>query len=151
VLSKHERERRDIKIMQMFVAGFSLREIGSRVNLTGGGVHKVVHRELKREAQHQQLASDEALSVYTKRLERLLAFAWKSASEGELKAIETCRRILEQMGRLYSIEDERQGVLPPNNLLQDLPDELDPRDELAKFRARQQKNAADSFVHEPAL
>lgn len=133
-LSKEERERRNHKIYALFLAGHSEREIGKAVNLTGQRVHQILRNELKNDARHRQLVTDEALALYSQRLDFLLRATWPKVVQQDLKAIETARRVLEQIGRLYDIEEERVGALPPANQLLD--DSNDPRDELAKYRQR---------------
>lgn len=133
-LSKEERERRNHKIYALFLAGHSEREIGRSVNLTGQRVHQILRNELKNDARHRQLVTDEALALYSQRLDFLLRATWPKVVQQDLKAIETARRVLEQIGRLYDIEEERVGALPPANQLLD--ESNDPRDELAKYRAR---------------
>jgi len=58
--------------MGLFIAGLSQREIGRRVNLTGQRIDQIVKQELKAEARHQSLCTDQALNIYTARLETLL-------------------------------------------------------------------------------
>lgn len=143
-LGKEERERRNHKIYALFLAGHSEREIGKAVNLTGQRVHQILRNELKNDARHRQLVTDEALALYSQRLDFLLRATWPKVVQQDLKAIETARRVLEQIGRLYDIEEERVGALPPANQLLD--DDHDPRDELAKYRARHAR-PGDSTVH----
>lgn len=133
-LTKDERTRRNQKIYALFLAGHSEREIGRAVDLTGQRVHQILRNELKNDARHRQLVTDEALALYSQRLDFLLRATWPKVVQQDLKAIETARRVLEQIGRLYDIEEERVGALPPANQLLD--DSNDPRDELAKYRAR---------------
>lgn len=138
-LPKEERERRNHKIYALFLAGHSEREIGKAVNLTGQRVHQIIRNELKNDARHRQLVTDEALALYSQRLDFLLRATWPKVVQQDLKAIETARRVLEQIGRLYDIEEERIGALPPANQLLD--DANDPRDELAKYRTRHARGA----------
>ena len=146
-LSKEERDRRNHKIYALFIAGHSEREIGKSVNLTGQRVHQILRNELKNDARHRQLVTNEALSLYGQRLDFLLRATWPKVVQQDLKAIETARRVLEQIGRLYDIEEERTGALPPANQLLD--DGNDPRDELAKYRQRHARTG-DSAVHAAA-
>jgi len=139
-LPKEQREERNRQIMGLFIAGLSQREIGRRVNLTGQRIDQIVKQELKAEARHQSLCTDQALNIYTARLETLLKACWPKVTQGDLKAIETARRVLEQMGRLYDIEEERFGALPPANELMNVDEAHDPRDELSKYRARHARN-----------
>ena len=71
-LSKEERERRNHKIYALFLAGHSEREIGRAVNLTGQRVHQILRNELKNDARHRQLVTDEALALYSQRLDFFL-------------------------------------------------------------------------------
>ena len=146
-LTKEERERRNHKIYALFLAGHSEREIGRSVNLTGQRVHQILRNELKNDARHRQLVTDEAMALYSQRLDFLLRAAWPKVVQQDLKAIETARRVPEQIGRLYDIEEERVGALPPANQLLD--DGNDPRDELAKYRQRHMRRG-DSTVR-PAV
>ena len=149
-LSRDEIARRNARIMALFIAGHSEREIGRAVNLTGQRVHQIIKAELKNEARHQKLVTDQALSLYMSRLDMLLKAVWPKVAQQDLKAIETARRLLEQQARLYDIEEERVGALPPANELID-GDEggVDPRDDLAKYRARHARGG-DSVVHAEA-
>lgn len=146
-LSRDEISRRNARIMALFIAGHSEREIGRAVNLTGQRVHQIIKVELKNEARHQKLVTDQALSLYMSRLDMLLKAVWPKVAQQDLKAIETARRLLEQQARLYDIEEERVGALPPANELLD-GDEggVDPRDDLAKYRSRHARGG-DSVVH----
>jgi hypothetical protein len=108
-----QRAERNRNIMALFIAGLSERDIGRRNNLTGPRVHQIIKAELKSEAQHQQLLTDQALAIYTTRLDFLLTACWPKVRQGDLKAIETARRLLEQQARLYDIEEERAPALPP--------------------------------------
>jgi hypothetical protein len=146
-LTKEERERRNHKIYALFIAGNSEREIGRAVDLTGQRVHQILRNELKNEGRHRQLVADEALALYSQRLDFLLKATWPKVVQQDLKAIETARRVLEQIGRLYDIEEERVGALPPANQLLD--DAHDPRDELAKYRQRHARQG-DSTIHAAA-
>lgn len=112
-MSAAQRAERNRNIMALFIAGLSERDIGRRNNLTGARVHQIIKDELKKEASHQQLLTDQALSIYTARLDFLLTACWTKVRQGDLKAIETARRLLEQQARLYDIEEERAPALPP--------------------------------------
>ena len=151
-LTKDERANRNNRILALFIAGWSERDIGKAVNLTGQRVHQIVKAELKNEVRHQQLVSDQALALYTARLDTLLRAVWPKVAQGDLKGIETARRILEQIGRLYDIEEERVGALPPvNDLLNGDDGGNDPRDELARYRSRHARTGDGSFVHDPLV
>lgn len=151
-LTREQRQARNTRILALFIAGWSERDIGRApgVNLTGQRVHQIIKAEMKNEVRHQQLVSDQALALYTTRLDTLLRAVWPKVAQGDLKGIETARRILEQIGRLYDIEEERVGALPPvNDLLNGDDGGNDPRDELARYRSRHARSGDGSFVHDP--
>src|SRR5258708_502856 len=82
------RAARDLRILELFVGGSSERQIAAAVDLTAARVAAIIKAELIKEAGHQRLLSDKALSIYTTRLETLLAAVWATAVGGDLKAVE---------------------------------------------------------------
>jgi hypothetical protein len=116
-LTKEERENRDALILQLFLSGWSEREIGrqQRINLSGSRVHRIIHAELEKAGERFGLISEKALIVYSERLEMLIRAIWGRAyGDKDPKAIEVARRLLEQQSRLYQISDENRGMpLPP--------------------------------------
>jgi hypothetical protein len=88
--------------------GLSYRDIAERVGLSLGGVPKALKR---RPAGHSELPADDAVTM--ERLERLCAAAAPAAA-GDLKAIETSRRLLGQLGQLRGRKDMAQQDMPPN-------------------------------------
>jgi len=142
-LTAQERERRNNLIMQMFFAGWSEREIGRHgsVQLSPGGVHQTIKKELEKLASRHDLLSDQALPMYIERLETLLKATWPKAVSGDLKAVEVCRRLLEQQSRLWNLEEE--GKLPATPPMNDneFDEEDGVKDQLAAFRARRQRGA----------
>jgi hypothetical protein len=61
-LARTEREQRDQRVMRLFVAGASYRQIGQAVGLRSvSGVHRIVQRELAVSAARRGLLMDEAL------------------------------------------------------------------------------------------
>lgn len=141
-VTDEQRERRNTLIMQFFFAGWSEREIArhNSVQLTPGHVHWVITRELKKLAGRHELLSDKALPMYIERLETLLKAAWPKAIQGDLKAIETARRLLEQQGRLWNLEEE--GRLPSAPPAADPEEDEGEVNELAAFRARRARGKA---------
>jgi hypothetical protein len=133
MLSREEILRRDEQIMAMFIAGRSEREIGRAVHLTGPRVHQIIHRELDNSAQHRQLLSDEALTIYICRLETLIKAVWPAVLRGDLKAVDTARRVLAAEARLFGLEVLGAAVPSPAELEFDPGFEQDV-DELARFR-----------------
>lgn len=136
-LTNEERARRDTLIMQMFLSGWSYKDIGrhSHVNLTYARVHTIVKKALEDAANRQTLLQDKALAIYVERMEALMKATWPQAMQGDLKAVEMSRRLLEQMSRLYDLEEEGRvstGSLPPSDA--ELDEDSD--DELAEYRKR---------------
>jgi hypothetical protein len=89
----------------MFLAGVSYREIGKnpRVQLSCRGVELAVRRQMSGTAQRRNLLTDEAMAVHTERLESLFASAYAKAVSGNVRAGEQCRRLLDQMARVYGL------------------------------------------------
>lgn len=139
-MTADDRRRRNYRIMALFIAGNTDAEIARVVDLTPMRVHQIIKAELKNAARHHQLLSDQALAIYVTRLETLLKAVWPKVAQQDLKAVEVARRLLEQQARLYDIEEDRMPALPPMSD-QDLMDDDDPRDELAKYRIRHRRKA----------
>jgi hypothetical protein len=138
--TKAERELRNTRIFALFLGGNSEKEIGRYVNLTGPRVHQIIRQELEAASRHRQLLTDEALAIYVGRLETLIKACWPKVAAGDLKAIETGRKLVEQMGRLYNVAGERLPSIPPG-IEQELLGEDSTLDELTKFRLRRRPEA----------
>lgn len=112
-MTKEQRETRDANILQLFLSGYSEREIAKhpRIELTGARVHQIIVEQLEKAGERFGLISEKALIVYSERLEMLIRAIWNRAyAEQDPKAIEVARRLLEQQSRLYQISDERMGM-----------------------------------------
>jgi hypothetical protein len=139
-LPKEEREKRDALILNLFLSGWSEREIArhQRINLTNGRVHQIIVIELDKAAKRFGLISEKALIVYSERLEMLIRAIWPKAtgSEKDAKSIEVARRLLAQQSQLYQLSSEGLGMpLPPmgdNELSEDVV-------ELQEYRNRHRK------------
>src|ERR1700757_882505 len=148
--TKEERDQRNYLIFARFLAGHSERDIGRSVGLTGARVHQIIKAELKEAARHQQLLTQEALSVYTARLETLLKAVWPKVLQQDLKAVEVARRLMEQQSRLYDFTEER-AALPPiaeQELLTE--DSATQVDELTRFRLAHRRRVDDPDPDEDA-
>lgn len=104
-LSGEERIARDTLVLRMHLAGVTYRDIGNRVNLSVGGVHKVIKRELRQSAYRRDDLADDAVEQYLARMEALLAANWPKAIRGDARSTEQCRRMLDSMARV-------QGIIP---------------------------------------
>lgn len=73
------------------------------------------------------------------RLETLIRAVWPKVMDGDLKAVEVARRVLEQQARLYRLEEQRMGAIPP--MAEQFVDDEDPDelDELARYRLRHRR------------
>jgi hypothetical protein len=134
--------------MALFIAGNSEKEIARAVGLTGVRVNQIIRRELKNAARHHQLLTDQALAIYTTRLETLIQRTWPGVLKQDYKAIELARRLLDQQARLYDLEEERLPGLPPmtdQELIEDTHG-IDPRDELAKYRLRHRRRSDEDVA-----
>lgn len=135
-----ERAERDQKILQLFLAGATYRQIGAAVGLRSTqSVHHVVQRELSSAARRRALLTDEALAVYQERVEALFRAHWGPALRGDHRSAEICRRLLGQQARLYGLDDLVDGSLPnptvgTSGIADD--DDKDLPDELSRLRAK---------------
>jgi hypothetical protein len=99
-LTREQMNTRNEKIMRLFIAGHSPTEI-TRVmgGVTRQRVDTIIRREIQRGEAHRQLLADEARVVYTSRMETLIRCVWPAALQGDLKAVETARKLVEQQAR----------------------------------------------------
>jgi hypothetical protein len=147
-LSAEERAERNAFILQAFLAGRPERWIArhARVQLSPSWVHDIIKSELQGAAKRQELLTAEAKTIYVERLEMLIGRVMPKVLEGDLKAIEVGRRLLEQQARFYDFTEERGIIVPPmgdaelDNLEEGSP-EWDQLDDLTKYRLRQQREA----------
>jgi len=141
-LTTEQRSKRDALIMQMFLSGWSYADIGrhSHINLTHARVHAIVNKALAETAQRHALLQDKAFAIYVERMEALMKAMWPQAMQGDLKAVEASRRLLEQMSRLYDLEEEGKvtGAAP----MSDADFEEPEGDELAEYRRRHRPPAS---------
>ncbi|VBA47922.1 hypothetical protein [Mycobacterium attenuatum] len=133
------RQARDELALRLFLGGLPYREIGKHVDLSVGGVHKVVSRMLQRHAPRRELLLDEAVAIYLERLESLWAATYPRAVKGDVRAVEACRRLLDQLGRAQGL----YGSAASAPLVRDdvpLPeDDGEPDDELEAWRKRREQ------------
>lgn len=112
-LSPEEKERRDGLILNLFLSGWTEREIAGhqRIDLSNAQVHRIIVQQLETAAERYGLISEKALIVYSERLEMLIKAIWpKAAGDKDPKAIEVARRLLEQQSKLYQISDDSKGM-----------------------------------------
>lgn len=108
-VSKEERPLRDARILRLFLSGWSLREIGRhpQIQLSKHAVDLAIRRQLAADGSRRQMLSDDARQIYVLRTElllsRLMPRALDAADPQQLKAWESCRRLLEQQARFYGL------------------------------------------------
>jgi hypothetical protein len=146
-LTEEQRRDRNSFIFQAFLAGRPERWIAAhpKVGLTSAWVHGIIQSELQGAAKRQDLLTDHAKTIYVERLEMLISRAMPKVMEGDLKAVEVVRRVLDQQARFYDITEERGPMLVPpmSDAEMDDMDENSPGyallDDLTKYRLRQQR------------
>jgi hypothetical protein len=149
-LTLEQRAERNALIMQYYLAARPERWIAAhpRVQLSQQRVHQIIAEQLKSAASRQGLLSEHAMTVYVERLEFLYGRVAPKAAEGDLKAIEVGRRLLEQYARLYDLNEERSPALMPpmSDDELDMMDEDSPAyqslDDLTKYRLRAHRKEA---------
>jgi hypothetical protein len=134
-LSRAERERRDEKVLRLFLTGLTYREIGAAVGLRSvSGVHRVVQRELAAGARRRGVLTEDAFDVWQERTEALFQVHWERALDGDYRSAELCRKLLAQQARVYGLGADGGSSLPaPTQTVG--PGEDEPQDELSKLRA----------------
>lgn len=149
--TKEDREKRNHKIMAMFIAGNSERAIGAAVGITGQRVHQIIKAEMKNAARHRELLTDEALGVYQERIESLLQAVWPLVQVGEVKAIAEARQLLQQQARLYGLEGTLGMPSMPAMPGMNVDDEPEQLDELAEYRLRNRRRRATAQEDDEAV
>jgi hypothetical protein len=123
-----DKEERDQRILQLFLAGATYRQIAAAVGLSSTqSIHEIVRRELADAGRRRSVLLEEAKSIYQERSEALFKAHWGAALRGDHKSAEICRRLLDQQSRLFAPAAES---VKPSDDAEDEPDEL------SKLRAR---------------
>lgn len=137
--TREERDARDALILQLFLAGRSYRIIAKVANVNISLAHRIVQREMREAGKRRDYIQENAFDVYVERVEALYAKAYTRATDDklkiadQLKALETCRRYLDMLGRVQGVSDDA-GVAPPPPPADGEDDDEDPEDELAAWR-----------------
>lgn len=104
---------RDAKVLQLFVAGASYRQIAAAVGVASAEVvHEIVRREIEQTAARREVLAESASAVFVERSEALFRAHWGPALRGDHKSAEICRRILEQQGRMFAAEPQAPSGEP---------------------------------------
>lgn len=93
-------------------SGMPWDQIATTLDFTGANEARVtVNAYVQRAAmQADQAMRQEALDLTMLRLDQLLIMAWQQAEAGDLKAIDTCVRIIAQQAKLWGFEDRSERV-----------------------------------------
>lgn len=138
-LTGEEREARDTLVLRMYLAGAAYRDIGRRVSLSVGGVHKVITRQLRQSADLRG-DTDGAVEAYLSRMEVLLAASWPMALRGDARATDQCRRVLDSMAKVQGLVPSVVERLLPDRLdAEDANDDEDGLDDLELYRLRREE------------
>jgi hypothetical protein len=137
-LSRAEREQRNERVLQLFLAGLTYREIGAATGFRStSGVHRVVQRELAAGAARREVLSDEPFVLWQERTEALLAAHWDRATRADgpdYRSAELCRKLLGQQARVYGLGADVPLPAPTATLPAD-DDGEEGVDDLARLRA----------------
>lgn len=104
-----ETAERDQRILQLFLAGATYKQITAAVDVDSAEVHEIVCRELEESGQRRTVLSDEARAVYQERTEALFKAHWAPALRGDHKSAEICRKILEQHARFFANQEQYES------------------------------------------
>lgn len=122
----------------MFLGGSNYREIAAQIGLTVARVEGIVKKELAASAKRRLVLTDQALSIYQERWERLYAMQLARAESGDGHAAAICERMLARHARLYGLGEEiNPAPLPAPTSTTAVPADEggEPEDELAKLRS----------------
>lgn len=101
------RARRDIRVLNLFIAGSTYKQIGDHpeIDLSPAQVHRIVQRELAKAAKRRDLVADQALAMFIERSEALLKAHWRRALRGDYKSSVIVDRQLARQARLFNLVD----------------------------------------------
>lgn len=138
--TKEERDARDALVLQLFLAGRSYRLIGKHTRLSVGMVHRIIKTQMRAAAARRDYIQENAFDVYVERLEHLYAKAYARATDDtlkpgdQMKALELCRRFLDQLGRVQDVGGDVMPTMPQPPEGDGLDEDDDPDDELTAWR-----------------
>jgi hypothetical protein len=137
-----ERARRDARVVGLFLAGLSYRDIAAVVGLRSPtSVGNIVQQEFGSpdSAARRGLLTDAAFAMWQERSERLLRAHWGRALDGNHRSAELCRKLLGQQAQVYGLAQEvALAAGTPTGVVEVEPVEPD-MDELARLRAARAK------------
>jgi hypothetical protein len=127
---------------RLFIGGHTERDIARVIgDVTRQRIGQTIRHELRNGARHRELLAEEAFAVHVTRLEMLLRACWVKAVAGDLRAIETARRLLESEARLYRLDETPIGVIsPPAEQLMVEVEDVAESDELSTYRSRHRRH-----------
>lgn len=99
-----KREELTGKVFELRKAGIDFRTIGNRLGISVSTAHKYFKAEITRlQKENTEIAKDYQM-LQLKRLEAILTQAFSEALKGNLKAVESARRVLDSISRLTGAE-----------------------------------------------
>lgn len=86
----------DGRVLQLFLAGATYKQIAAAVSMTEVEVHETVVRDLAGTGERRTVLNQRAAEVNQERTEALFRAHWGPALSGDHRSAELCRRILER-------------------------------------------------------
>lgn len=95
-----DRELRDDRVVELYLAGWSLRRIAASVGLRSPqSVANVIKRELAARAARHDLAK----AMFVERSEAIFRANWPAAMRGDYRAGTICGQIIDRQARFYNL------------------------------------------------
>jgi hypothetical protein len=103
-LNKQQRQHRDQQIIQLRLAGASMRQIADRVGCALGVVHKALTQWSADALEETRGDVDALRRQEAARLDTLQVAVWKNAVQGNVGAIDRALRIMERRAKLLGLD-----------------------------------------------
>lgn len=98
--------KRRAQLIALKLAGMDFETIADRLGYSeAGSARKDFWRAVKANRLEEKEAVENLREVQGQRIERLLAAVWPTALKGDLKAVETSRRLIAEYIRLYGVAE----------------------------------------------
>lgn len=128
------------KALELKKAGISYRTIADRLGLAPSTVHKYIKEALARLTKENQEIAKSFQSLQLARYEEILRPTYQKAIGGDLKAVETTRRILDSINRLTGAEAPAKiAPTTPDGKQQYNPDNMTPEERKARIKELMEK------------
>lgn len=108
-----EREERRNKALQLRLAGAQFGQIGAQLGISRSLAHKLVVDGLADLRKENHQAAEDLRATIAVRLDMMLLGLWDRARKGDVKAIESARRLEADRARLYGLHDHDEDLVIP--------------------------------------